>query len=176
MSEKVKARAVQWEIGITSTGHEQVGVMFEVVDGERSGQRFAWYGHFTEKATDRTLDSLRHCGWVGNDITDLQGLDANEVQIVLEEDTYEGKTRMKVAWVNRAGAAIMKTQLDPNAARAFAARLKGIATAHRQQYGAQPAPTPRAAPAASSKPQSASGGDWGDPDPSDPGPQDDIPF
>ncbi len=140
-----KARAKEWALGMSQTGKEQIAVLFELVEGELAGQTITWFGYFTDNTLDRTLDSLRHCGWQSDSLADLDHLDTNEVEVVVEEDTYEGKTRSKVRWVNRPSRLALKDQLNPQAIAAFAAKLRGRTVAHKQQYGkggaAQAAPS-----------------------------------
>lgn len=140
----VRARAKEWGLGVSSSGKEQIAVMFELV-GDHAGQTITWFGYFTENTVDRTLDSLRHCGWDSDNIAELDNLNANEVELVLDEEEYEGKVRTKVKWVNRPARLMMKEQMTPAAAAAFAQRLRGKTVAHKQKYGAQP--KPQAAPA-----------------------------
>lgn len=115
-------------LGLTGTGKEQVAVEFEITTAEFIGQRITWYGFFTEKTTARTLESLRYAGLKGNDISDLSDLsreDTPVVEIVVEHDTYNGKTSAKVAWVNRQGGGGLRNALPADAAKAFAARMRG---------------------------------------------------
>lgn len=168
MKKYCKGRAQEWAYGRTSQGHTQIAVAFAILDGEHAGRTLTWFGHFTEKTVDRTLDSLRHCGWDGDDPSDLTGLDRNEVQLVIDDEEYNGQTRTKIQFVNRLGGLALKDQLSPDEVRAFAARLRGRAVAHKQKYGGQPA-----APKTSSR-----AGYPGDNDSGDngwPG-DDDIPF
>jgi hypothetical protein len=134
-----KARAKEWALGISSTGKEQIAVMFQIVGGEIDGQSITWFGYFTEGAIDRTLDSMRHCGWDSDSLAEIDALGNNEVEIVVEEESYDGKTRCKVKWVNRISKLALKEQMTPSAAQAFAAKLRGKTVAHKRKYGAQPA-------------------------------------
>lgn len=133
------------DLGETSTGKEQVGVEFEIVTaGEYIGHRVVWYGYFTDRTTERTLESLRICGWFGDDITNLTGIGegSHVVELVIEHETYNGRVTAKVQWVNRAGGLAMKTQLSPDKKAAFAARLRGSIAAVDQtmkQNGFAPA-------------------------------------
>lgn len=125
---RYRAQSRKAELGETSTNKEQVGVEFEITDGDLKGTRLVWYGYFTENTTVRTIESLRIAGWRGEDITELGDLaraDAPTVELVVEHEVYEGKTTSKVRWVNRAGGLSMKTQLTPDKKAAFAARLRG---------------------------------------------------
>jgi hypothetical protein len=128
------ARAVATELGLTKGGNDQIAVELELADGEHSGERIVWYGYFTEKTAKRTVESLRICGWNGDDIaaSPLPGLGSREVEIVVEmEDDLEGVPRARVRWINRAGGAgiAMKTPMDDARKRQFAASMRGLANA-----------------------------------------------
>lgn len=126
---KYRARATEWALGRASTGKEQVAVQFQTVDPNspdaEPGPRITWYGYFTEGTFERTVKALRTCGWTGSDLSDLQGLDANEVQLVIENDEYNGAISAKVKWINPVGGLALKEQLSPDEARSFAQRMKG---------------------------------------------------
>lgn len=143
-----RARAVSAALGRTGTGKEQVAVTFQLMDSEGAlGPMLTWFGYFTEQTFPRTVEGLRHCGWQGDDLSDLSGIDANEVSLVVENEEYEGKTYSKIRWVNAAGGGgvTLKEQLTDMEARAFGARMRGQVTALRQA-----ASTPRRAPSATS--------------------------
>jgi hypothetical protein len=172
-----KARAVEGALGMTGTGKEQVGVMMEITAGEHAGETITWYGFFTEKTIERTMESLRHMGWSGDDLSDLTGIDANEVTIVIEHETGDdGKERARVKWVNAGGGGLaMRDVMDADAAKAFAQRMKGAAIASRQAMGAPPAQRSNGGGQRGGY-GSGSGGSRGGYD-DDPGPDDrDIPF
>jgi hypothetical protein len=122
-------RAIEWDLGYSESGKEQVAVAFQLEEGVDAGQRITWRGYFTEKTTERTLQSLRYCGWDGINLADLTGLDKNLVQLVIENEEYNGKTYSKVAWVNQLGGLALKNRMDDKARAAFAAKMKGAALA-----------------------------------------------
>jgi hypothetical protein len=131
---RYRARGVEGALGVAKTGTEQVAVLLEVVEGDDMGARITWFGHFTEKATERTLESLRHLGWQGDDITDLSGIERNVVEIVVEHEVgNDGVPRARVRWINRGGGGgiAMKERMDQGAAAALAKRIKGKAVASR---------------------------------------------
>jgi hypothetical protein len=132
------ARALTGALGYTKDGKECVGVEF-LLEG---GQHITWYGYFTEKTEERTIESLRICGWTGTDLDNLEGIDTNEVQLVIESEEYDGKMRSKVRWVNRTGGLAMSSPLDEGQARSFAARMKGKVLAFDQKAGPQPTARP----------------------------------
>lgn len=134
---KYKARATEGALGFTSTGKEQVAVALEVQSGEYQGKEITWYGYFTDATTDRTLESLRHLGWKGDDLSDLTGILDNEVQIVVEEETdQQGEVRTRVRWINGGGGVAMKDRMTDADAKAFAGRMKGHILAQRRASGA----------------------------------------
>jgi hypothetical protein len=131
---RYKARAIEATLGLTNGNKEQVGVLFEILEGDQAGARITWYGYFHgttpekgAKNAKRTLESLRACGWKGDDLTNLDGVTECEVELQVERDTYEGKERAKVAWVNKIGGIAMKSPLTGGAAQAFAAKMRGLA-------------------------------------------------
>lgn len=144
-----KAKVVDFEFG-TANGKEQVALMFQITSGEHEGKSIAWFGYFTEKTAERTMESLRYCGWHTDTLADLSGVTDNEVEIVVEDETYEGKTRSKVKWVNRASKLNLKDKMDANALQAFAARMRGLAIASKQKLGPQAQPTAKPAQRAQS--------------------------
>lgn len=140
------ARGVSAQLGTTNDGKEQVAVDLVFTDGEFAGRHITWFGYFSEKTIDRTFESLRYLGWEGDDLADLRGVDRNDVSIVLEEEVYEGKSRIKVRWINRGGGLALKQPMTADQARVFAARMKARAAAHRAAMGVPPrndAPMPK---------------------------------
>lgn len=115
------AQAVDGYLSHTKDGKEQIVVKFAIVGGQFDGQAVDWTGFFTEKTFDRTIQSLRYCGWRGDDISDLTGIDANEVEIVVQHNEYNGKVYPRVAWVNQIGG---KARMTADEAREFAESIK----------------------------------------------------
>lgn len=142
---KYRARAIEWS-QVTEhekTGNEEIRVLFGVPDeeGEETGRTITWRGYFTEGTAERTVESLRYMGWTGDDITNVQGLDANEVQIVVEHEEYQGKTQVRVAWVNRLQGVYAGQPMSAEKKMAFSQRMKGLVMATKPGPGAarQPA-------------------------------------
>jgi hypothetical protein len=95
---KYKARAVgQVVVGKSKDkGTPYIEFYFEVTQGENKGGSARWTGYFTDKTSDRTIEALQICGWEGEDLSEfedngLHGLDTNEVQIVVELETFEDR-------------------------------------------------------------------------------------
>lgn len=150
------------QLSEAKTGTEQVAVLFEIVDAEFAGQTITWFGFLTENAMRRTLESLRHAGWTGDDITELSSLsgDTPNVQLVVEHEEWNGQTRAKVKWVNSGNGGLNTTPLAANKAEALKRKVKAAALAMaREQGGAKAAaPAPARRPQPSRTPPPASSG------------------
>lgn len=143
-----KAKAFEAMLGRSSERKTPfVGIKFRVIDGEFNGQTVKWEGYLTDKTAERTLESLQHCGWTGDDIsvfaTGLNGLDKNEVELQIEMEpgsTDPTKEYPKVQWVNRAGggAKFAGEAMDAAAAADFGKKFRGLALSLKAKAGATP--------------------------------------
>lgn len=121
-----------------------VKVVFDIQAGEFAGQSLAWEGYFTEKASERTIQSLKYCGctFPGNDITNLEGVDTNTVEIVVKHESWTDdqgneKTRARIAFVNGGQRGISpEQQLDAAKKAAFAAKMRGTVALVNKGSGA----------------------------------------
>lgn len=150
-----RAKAAQGILGETSGGKPEVAVAFNILTPDATHAQLTWHGYFTEATQDRTIESLRIAGWKGDDLTDFADgfdfpADAPEVDLVVEDEEYEGKTRTKVKWVNRAGGIAVKTPLVGEKAKAFAASMKGAFRAFDAANGKRTASKP---PSADKRPE-----------------------
>jgi acyl CoA:acetate/3-ketoacid CoA transferase alpha subunit len=132
---KFRARAVEGDWGYSSKGTEQVAVLFQLVD---SGEQITWYGFMTEKTSDRTIEALISCGV--QDLQTLDGLGTEDVELDLAFETYEGKERLRVKWVNRlgTGGVAMKSRMDQGQKASFAAKYQGTFLKKKQEAGVPP--------------------------------------
>jgi hypothetical protein len=155
-----KAKAFEVMLGESKTKRTPfVGVKFRITEGEFAGQVVKWEGYLSETTSgkskktpaERTIESLQYCGWMGDDIGAfatgvLQGLDSNEVELVVEMEDYEdretGEQRQspKVQWVNRPGGRVQFAgeAVDVAKAKAFGAKFRGLALKLKAQNGALP--------------------------------------
>lgn len=123
-----RAKASRGQLGETSKHNPEVAVLFEIIT-EAPESALTWHGYFTEATTERTIESLRIAGWKGDDLMDFEAgytfpADAPEVDLVVEDEEYEGKTYARVQWVNRVASLSVKTPLTGDKARAFAASMR----------------------------------------------------
>lgn len=140
---RFRARAIEGAWGHTQTGTEQVAVLFEL----ETGKRLTWYGFMTDKTSERTMNALITCGVT--DLLTLEGLTSNEVDLVVEHDTYNGKTTAKVVWVNPlgSGGVALKDKVEGSERAAMLAKHQGNFLKLKKAAGvatgpAQPPPAP----------------------------------
>ena len=96
-------RVTDHELGKTGSGLEQLIVTFEARDGR---SRKAWL--IAEGKAGFQLGALfEACGW--NETLDLdddrairQAFYNKDIEIVVKDDTYQGETKPKVKWINKA--------------------------------------------------------------------------
>ena len=135
------------------TKSEQIIITFEDVADDYN--TITAYLATSEKAWPYTEKSLINCGWdptfrgylfeeLNEDPSPIAG---NEVDIVTEEEEYEGKRRMKVKWINAPGAGIER--MEPAEAQSFAERLR----ARLLSGNAQPKRNGNAQPATEYRPK-----------------------
>lgn len=125
----------------SSKGNQQIAIPFEVTQGEYTGETITWIAVFHDtvdrngvSGAERIIQSLQYMGWQGDDITELMDVDdhrakellPSEVSIACDVETYEGKTRLKVQWVNEAGSGrfAFKEAATKSDLRSFAAQMK----------------------------------------------------
>lgn len=125
---------IQWGPG-TDKSPFTAAVNFEVLNGPQAGQKITSFLYFSSTAgrsgktvAERSIESLRACGFTGDDIDKFAEQTPDiECQIVVEHETYQGKTTAKVKWVNQAGGGgfVFEKPLDSTSLRKFSAQFKG---------------------------------------------------
>jgi hypothetical protein len=119
-----------------SWGLNEEREQFEIVFETPSGTITWWGGFKTEAAKKYTENQMMKCGWCG-DWDDLT-LSTNPVSILVEEETYNGKTRQKVKAVGNGGGEGQRAPKDPVKARSLIDRLKGGAKHPSDPFGNAP--------------------------------------
>lgn len=147
-----RAKAKEWTLAESSTGKPMVVVMFDILTEGAAEKALTWRGFFTEKTTDRTIESLRFMGFEGDDLSQLKGLDRNEVDLVVEDEEYtdeNGQPQLsaKVQWVNKPRALMVKNAMVGDGLKAFAASMKEAFRAADAAAGKRAPPPQRAAAA-----------------------------
>lgn len=125
-----------------------IELYFQIIGGPNDGGKVRWTTYFTEKTNERSIESLLTLGFTGEDLSEfadgeLHGLDANEVDIVVELEEYtsesgEKRTTPRVQWVNRSGGYLnTDAAMNEESASAFGDTMKGMLMALRAK---RPAP------------------------------------
>ncbi len=112
------------QYGQTSNGNDQIVIDLDLFE---LGEKVSTFLVFTDKAAQYSLDRLRACGWTGDDLSNLSGIDANEVDVSVKYEMWEGQERMKVQILTGGGAVKLKDQLDDKGKKAFAAKYRDLA-------------------------------------------------
>lgn len=175
--------------GKSSKGNVQIAVEFEILDRNEgteedvlSGDTITWQGTFSDNTTARTIESLLHAGWQGDDPSELDGKPGSAelptiVELVCEPDEWDGKVNLKVQWVNKPGRGrfAFKEPMNETDLRAFGAQLRATVQSVRASGGAPRASRPPGGSRqTTAQPRTSSGGSQ--PHPNAPGNRDDIPF
>jgi hypothetical protein len=100
--------------------------------------------YFSLAAAPYSFDRLRACGWEGSDLSDLTGVDKNEISVEVKHEPWlnpeSGQNEMKTKFQIMSGAGRFNTA-KPVEAKAFAARVAAITGAPAPQAGIGPKPT-----------------------------------
>lgn len=136
-----KAKPIDRRWGRTKNGNEQICCTFAITEeGPHKSKRLFWYGYFTEKSIDRTLESLEHCGWDGASLKELKGFGSKEVELDIGiEKGSDGNEYVVVRWVNALGdgSGRKMLELDANGLDALEARAKGAMLARKESRSAE---------------------------------------
>ncbi len=132
-------------------GTPQLAITFEIAHtvegGAKQTSRMTWFGYLTDAAIDRTLDACRYMGWDDN-LEALTGgksdLTKNEVELVVNEEDYEGKKQIRISFVNRIGGGGKKIVASTNATLMAAMKASQARTQAAAAAGATAAPRPAA--------------------------------
>lgn len=128
-------------------------------EGAQKGKTIDWYGYFSEKAQERTIEVLETCfgiDWNWENIN-WEGM---PVEVVVEQEDYNGKTSFKAKWLNNpnidrtnGGKSPEEAETAKAEAKAKAAEIaKELATSMPRRAGSPVAAPTK--PVAASKPAS----------------------
>lgn len=81
----------------TDTKGAQVVVDITVAEGPLKGERIRWWGSLKGGARAITEKQLTALGWTGRSIKTGAGIGKTKVRFLVEDSTWNGKTRTKVA-------------------------------------------------------------------------------
>lgn len=118
-----KGRAIKDTIqyGESQGGHPQIAVVMRMrVDD--SAQELTTFLIFSPESAPYSFDRLRAMGWEGNDLSNLAGIDKNEVDVRVFAEEYQGKAQVKCK-IMGGGRVTLAKPMDP---KTFAARVAAI--------------------------------------------------
>jgi hypothetical protein len=152
------------QYGVAGTGTDQIAVD---VDVPSVGRALTVFLYFSDGAAPYAIEKLRAMGWQGNDLANLVGIDANEVDVSVKYKEYQGKQRIEVDVVAGGGGRVkLETTMSHAQKAAFAARMKPFVVGANNLGASTQRPAPARAPAQRRE---------GAYDPGPP-PDDDLPF
>lgn len=124
-------------------GTDQVSVTFQFEGGPNSGKRMTWNGFFTEKAAERTLEALEHCGWDGSSLKAMTGFGSKNVELVIDEEPgTDGEMYPTIKWVNKLFARGPAHVYDAAEVDGLEARMASIIAKRKSERGEQKDPDP----------------------------------
>ena len=131
-----------------NNGNDQIAIDVEIPSLNRA---FTTFLYFSDAAAPYAIDRLRACGWQGDDLSNLAGIDANEVDVQIKYEVFDGKERMKIDIATGGGRVKLENVMTPQQRKAFAARmkpaLKGAAATTQSLPRQYPAPRAAQTPA-----------------------------
>lgn len=140
-----RARCFGHELSYSSNkGTPTVALGFRMSEGDvDQGRVITAFRYPTDAALEYCVKDLRTCGWQGDDMgaMDDAELAANEVELVVEHEEYDGKLRAKVKWINPLGGGMIKseTPMDEKQkrdfGRAMAAKVRALSGGKKSTGG-----------------------------------------
>jgi len=87
-------------LGESKTGTRFIRVPVTITtEGAQKGKTIDWYGYLSEKTQDRTIEALENCFGVNWNWENIN-FAGKEVEVVVEQEEYNGKTSFKAKWLN----------------------------------------------------------------------------
>ena len=146
-----KAKVVSSGVSQTKDGKPTIAVAIRCFnEDETESFTITWNGHLTEKAQARTLDSLKTMGYLFqtdnmSDLAENKGFDKTVTfEADVQEEIYEGKTQIKVKWINPIGGRANKFILSKEDAvtKLEGLNIGGMIANFRQTQGLKKDVTP----------------------------------
>lgn len=134
---KYLARVVSYGIPEPKPGKMPSVVLTFEFEEDGKKRQLTWFGSLSEKAIEHTAKSLIIAGMKSDMLSTLcepGAFHEKDVSITVEHDTYEGKTRSRVKWINEPGSAQFKS-LRPEVVNSQFGNLTGYMKATRKEMG-----------------------------------------
>lgn len=137
-----RAIAGSEQYGSTSNGNDQIVININLLD---LGETVSTFLVFSDKAAPWSMKRLRALGWTGSDLTNLEGIDSQDVDVEVKYEEYQGEMKMKVQIV-AGGTVTLENQFDDKGKKAFAAKFASLAKSTTPAKAAKPASRSDATP------------------------------
>lgn len=95
---KVSEPIYGW-LGESKNGTRFIRVPVTINDGDQKGKTIDWYGYLSEKTQERTIEILETCFGINWNWENIN-FAGQEVEVVVEQDEYNGKTSFRAKWLN----------------------------------------------------------------------------
>jgi len=96
---KVSEPVYGW-LGESKTGTRFIRVPVTITtEGAQKGKTIDWYGYLTDRTQERTIEALENCFGVNWNWENIN-FAGKEVEVVVEQEEYNGKTSFKAKWLN----------------------------------------------------------------------------
>jgi hypothetical protein len=102
----------RWSLSETAKGTPYAQLTFTILEGPAKGRTISKDFYLSENAWKKSVEGLRACGWSGEDIGDLRGVERNEVVgkivheiitkkdgTILTDEAGNARYRVELAWV-----------------------------------------------------------------------------
>lgn len=124
------------QYGSTSNGNDQIVIDIDLPD---IGEQVSTFLVFSEKSAPYSIQRLRALGWQGTDLARLDGIDANEVDVEIRYEMYQGQEKMKVEIRTGGGRVQIQNAYDEKSKRGFAAKYAKLCAGAPVPTNARPA-------------------------------------
>lgn len=133
-----KGRAIggSEQYGETSNGNDQIALDLTIPALNRTLTTFLV---FSENSMAYSVDRLRACGWKGEDVNKLVGIEDNEVDVRISYQQHNGKEQMRVEIMTNGGSVKLDQPMDEKRKRQFGSKVAQFLKAGSPR----PAPKPK---------------------------------
>jgi len=147
----------------TPNGKDYIRIPLHVVgeDGRHTGEFISWFGWLnTDENVDRTAARLKEVFGFNGDFVSLNNgrisLVGLPCQIETEMETYEGKQKCRIKWLNPPGGLPKKDPMEPAKLQGLLAKITGRAKAIATKTPSLTTGAPAARPSAPAHPPATS--------------------
>jgi hypothetical protein len=128
------------QYGESSGGNPEMILDLELkLDDKGSTRRVSTPLYFSATAAQYSFDRLKACGWQGADLSNLDGVGDNEVDVEVKHEVYEGDGELKTKVQIVTGGGRFSTA-KPVDSKSFAAKVAAITGAPVAATGTGPKP------------------------------------